>query len=109
VVVDVSPRGYAPVEIPAGVPVKLIFRAPQGSLNGCNNAIVIPGLNLRLPLKPGDTETPPFIAKNPGFISYSCWMGMIPGRITIVEEAIKVSQAAAEAASLGEKNSRSAP
>jgi hypothetical protein len=100
VVVNVSRRGYAPVEIPAGVPVKLVFRAPQGSLNGCNNAIVIPGLNLRLPLKIGDTETPPFIAKNPGFISYSCWMGMIPGRITIVEEAPEVSQAAANTAPL---------
>ena len=85
VVVDVSSRGYAPVSIPAGVPVKLVFRATERSLNGCNNAIVIPALNLRLRLKPGDTESPVFIVEKPGILAYSCWMGMIPGRIDVVE------------------------
>lgn len=86
VVVEVSNRGYATVSIPVGVPVKLVFRATARSLNGCNNAIVIPSLNLRLRLRPGDTATPVFMADAPGRILYSCWMGMIPGIINVVEQ-----------------------
>ncbi|MDO9508486.1 MAG: sulfite exporter TauE/SafE family protein [Thermovirgaceae bacterium] len=85
VVVNVTSRGYASVRAVAGVPIRLIFRAGPGAINGCNNAIVIPSLQLKLSLKQGDTEAPVFTPEKAGIINYSCWMGMIPGRIEIVE------------------------
>lgn len=80
----VGPRGYEPITVKAGVPVKWTLQADAKSLNGCNYAIVIPALELSLTLEPGDNVLE-FTPQKSGVIPFSCWMGMIRSQI-IVED-----------------------
>jgi sulfite exporter TauE/SafE/copper chaperone CopZ len=76
---------YQPITVKAGAPVKLTIHADPGTINGCNNAIVIPAFNLQAKLKVGDTVLE-FTPQKPGVYRYSCWMGMIRSTITVVED-----------------------
>ncbi|MDR3315526.1 MAG: sulfite exporter TauE/SafE family protein [Coriobacteriales bacterium] len=77
-------RGSYPVlQIESGVPVKWVIEAPEGSINGCNNALVIPEYGIEYQFKPG-TNIIEFIPTKTGTYSYSCWMGMIRSTITVV-------------------------
>lgn len=63
-----------------GVPVKWIIDGQE--INGCNNAIQVPKLNLKFDIKPG-IQTIEFTPNTEGVISWSCWMGMIPGTFIV--------------------------
>lgn len=82
VTVNVTSGGYQAVTVKAGIPVKLVFHAEQGSLNGCNGSIVIPKYNIQQKLSVGDTVVQ-FTPTETGTIPYSCWMGMIRSTITV--------------------------
>ena len=43
-------RGYPDITVKAGVPVRWVIHAGEGKITGCNNEMVIPALNLRVPL-----------------------------------------------------------
>ena len=77
-------RGYPDITVKAGVPVRWIIHADEGKITGCNNEMVIPALDLRVPLQEGDNVVE-FTAEGPGVIPYTCWMGMLHGSITVVE------------------------
>jgi len=89
VYVNVAPRGYEPIAVQIGIPVKMIFVVAPGNLNGCNNAIIIPSLNIQKPLIVGET-TVEFTPQQVGEIRYACWMNMIRSTITVVEDLSKV-------------------
>lgn len=76
--------GYSPalVYIKKDIPTKFIIDGKQ--LTGCNNAIVIPSLNIQKELQEGEN----IIEFTPGNtdIGYSCWMGMIRGNIKVVDD-----------------------
>jgi sulfite exporter TauE/SafE/copper chaperone CopZ len=76
--------GYPHITVKAGVPVKWIIDAPPGSINGCNQTILIPGLNLEYTFEEGENVIE-FTPETPGEIPYSCWMGMIRAVITVEE------------------------
>ncbi|HWQ50170.1 MAG TPA: sulfite exporter TauE/SafE family protein [Terriglobales bacterium] len=81
----VSSRGYEPIEVQKGIPVKWTLQASAGSLNGCNNAIVIPEYDLQVDLKAGDNLIE-FTPDRSGTFVFSCWMGMVRSSIVVTSE-----------------------
>lgn len=79
----VSGGGYEPIKVQQGIPVKWTLNVPSGSLNGCNNAIVIPEYDLQIDLKTGDNLIE-FTPDRSGTFVFSCWMGMVRSSITVV-------------------------
>lgn len=78
--------GYPAITVQEGTPVKWMIDAPQGSINGCNNRMIIPEYNIEYEFKTGENIIE-FTPIKTGKISYSCWMGMIRSDITVVEES----------------------
>ena len=77
-------QGYPDITVRADVPVRWVIHADEEKITGCNNEMVIPALDLRVPLSPGDNIVE-FTVDEPGVIPYTCWMGMLNGSITAVE------------------------
>ncbi len=77
-------QGYPDITVRAGIPVRWVIHAEEEKITGCNNEMVIPALDLRVPLSPGDNIVE-FTVNEPGVIPYTCWMGMLNGSITVVE------------------------
>jgi sulfite exporter TauE/SafE/copper chaperone CopZ len=76
---------YAPISVQVGVPVRWTIHAEPGTLNGCNNRIVIPEYGrMQKKLEIGDNVVE-FTPTRSGTFVYSCWMGMIRGRITVLD------------------------
>ena len=75
---------YPDITVKVGVPVRWTIHAEAEKITGCNNEMVIPALDLRVPLSPGDNIVE-FTADEPGVIPYTCWMGMLRGSITATE------------------------
>jgi len=73
---------YQPLVLYAGVPVKWTIVVEKGSLNGCNNEIIIPDYELQHKLSLGENVIE-FTPTRPGTITYTCWMGMISSKITV--------------------------
>ncbi len=77
---------YEPNEfkIRAGIPVR--WEISNQGVSGCSNAIIAKGLfdgEVRLNKELNVKE---FTPQNPGKYKFSCWMGMISGIITVVDE-----------------------
>ena len=79
------PGRYEPITVQKGIPVKWIIQAKKSDINGCNNEIVIPAFNKSVKLEVGDNIIE-FVPDKTGTFTYSCWMGMIRSRITVVED-----------------------
>ena len=77
-------HSYPDIIVRAGIPVRWTIHADAGRITGCNNEMVIPALNLRIPLEEGDNVVE-FTVDTPGVIDYTCWMGMLHGSITVQE------------------------
>ena len=82
VTTQLTSRGYEPIVVQQGIPVKWNLQADTKSLNGCNNAIVIPAYNIQKDLVPGDNIIE-FTPTESGVVNFSCWMGMIRSTITV--------------------------
>jgi sulfite exporter TauE/SafE/copper chaperone CopZ/plastocyanin domain-containing protein len=76
---------YVPFVVKAGVPLKWIIRVTPDDLNGCNNPVTVPSYGIRKTLVPGDNLIE-FTPKQEGVIGYTCWMGMVSSRITVVSD-----------------------
>ncbi|MDR2793113.1 MAG: sulfite exporter TauE/SafE family protein [Treponema sp.] len=76
---------YPAITVYAGIPVKWTINAPQGSINGCNNRMIIREYRIEHRFTPGENVIE-FTPDKTGRFSYSCWMGMIRSSITVVEE-----------------------
>jgi len=83
---DVTRSGFSPNKfvLEKGVPVKWEINAKE--LTGCNREILVPDYDLDIKLKQG-IQTVEFTPTEEGTISWSCWMGMIPGSF-IVKESV---------------------
>ncbi len=84
ITMEVNRYGWEPdvFRLKKGIPVKWIINGKE--INNCNNEIVVPGLNIKFKVRPGQ-QIVEFIPEKVGQIPWSCWMGMIPGTF-IVEE-----------------------
>ncbi|GBU22081.1 heavy metal transporter [Fibrobacteres bacterium R8-0-B4] len=80
-----KPRSaYPSITVEAGRPVRWEIEASPFSLNGCNNKIIIPEYRIEYAFKPG-INVIEFTPTRKGKFQYTCWMGMIPGMITVVD------------------------
>ncbi len=82
---DVTRSGWVPNKfiLKKGVPVKWIINGKE--ITNCNRAIQVPKLGLNFNIKPGE-QVIEFTPKEEGVISWSCWMGMIPGSFIVKAE-----------------------
>lgn len=80
----VNNKGFVPnaFYVQKGIPVKWIIDGKE--LNTCNNAIIVPSMDLQKVVKSGEN----IIEFTPSDkdISFSCWMGMIGGVIRVVDK-----------------------
>lgn len=76
-------NGYTPnvLYVKKGIPVKWIIDGKQ--ITSCNNAIVVPSLNIKKQLDNGENIIE--FTPNDKDINFSCWMGMINGVIRVVD------------------------
>lgn len=87
---EVNRYGWSPDKfvLQKGIPVKWIINGKE--INGCNNAIQVPKYNLQFDVKPGE-QIIEFTPTDTGTISWSCWMGMIPGVFVVVDDLTNVN------------------
>jgi sulfite exporter TauE/SafE len=83
--IEVQSGSYKKVMVQAGIPVKFDIHAADGKLNGCNNTVIIPSLNIKKRLYEGDNIIE-FTPEKAGTIGYSCWMSMIRSQIIVVDD-----------------------
>ncbi len=77
---------YPDITVQAGVPVKWVIDAPEGSINGCNNRILIQDYGIEYTFHMGENIIE-FTPASAGTVHYSCWMGMIRGNIFVTDGA----------------------
>jgi sulfite exporter TauE/SafE/plastocyanin domain-containing protein len=82
---SLNPGRYPAITVRAGIPVRWAINAPQGSINGCNNRMIIREYGVEHRFTPGENIIE-FTPERTGKFSYSCWMGMIRSSITVVAE-----------------------
>ena len=74
---------YEPIIVEVGKPVKWNIQVSNGSLNGCNNQIIIRPYDIAKSLEMGDNIIE-FTPIDAGTYTYSCWMGMLRSKIYVV-------------------------
>jgi len=79
-----APHQYPSITVKVGVPVKWIINAPMGSINGCNNRILIREYGIEHAFNYGENVIEFTPAKTGQFL-YTCWMGMMRATITVVD------------------------
>lgn len=85
VTTKLHPGSYEPITVQKGVPVKWVIQADNKDINGCNNEIFVPKYNIEKKLEAGDNIIE-FTPTESGTFAYSCWMGMIRSKISVVDD-----------------------
>ena len=80
-----APHQYPSITVKAGIPVKWLINAPLGSINGCNNRILVSEYGIEHAFKYGENVIEFTPAKSGKFL-YTCWMGMMRATITVVDD-----------------------
>ncbi|MDR2597473.1 MAG: sulfite exporter TauE/SafE family protein [Treponema sp.] len=80
-----EPGRYPAITVRQGIPVRWTINAPPGSINGCNNRMIIREYNIQYTFKQGDNVIN-FTPVKAGKFRYSCWMAMIRSTITVLAE-----------------------
>jgi sulfite exporter TauE/SafE/plastocyanin domain-containing protein len=86
---------YPAITVQQGLPVRWIIDAPAGSINGCNNRMIIREYGIEHRFRPGENVIE-FTPSKTGKFTYSCWMGMIRSSITVVAEGGGIAEAEPE-------------
>lgn len=94
---DVDARGFTPNSfvLKKDVPVKWVINGIE--MNSCNNAIQVPSMNLAFDVEHG-RQVIEFTPTEVGVISWSCWMGMIPGNFIVTDSGVASGAQVAAAA-----------
>ncbi|MCH3963696.1 MAG: sulfite exporter TauE/SafE family protein [Clostridium sp.] len=88
---ELESDSFTPIEVIKGIPVKWNLHVDEKNLNECNKAIQIPEYNVKKNLKVGDNIIE-FTPDRGGEFVYTCWMGMIKSKITVVDSIDKLNQ-----------------
>lgn len=80
---SLEPNAYPSFSVHAGKPVRLELQADPRSLNGCNGSVVMPEWGVKKDLVEG-LNIIEFTPAEPGEYVYSCWMGMIRAKVTVL-------------------------
>lgn len=88
---NVTRNGWEPdtFALEEGVPVKWIIDGQE--ITNCNKAIQVPKYGLKFDIKQGE-QTIEFTPTETGVVSWSCWMGMIPGKFIVTEPGVAVKE-----------------
>lgn len=76
---------YPEITVYSGIPVKWIINVPEEVINGCNCKMVISAYGIIYEFTPGENVIE-FTPGESGTVPYTCWMGMINGKINIVDK-----------------------
>ncbi len=82
---NLEPGTYPMITVQKGIPVVWNIKADKENINGCNRTMVIPNYDIQIDFKPGDNIIK-FTPTESGTYAYSCWMGMIRGNITVIDD-----------------------
>ncbi|MDR1230867.1 MAG: sulfite exporter TauE/SafE family protein [Spirochaetaceae bacterium] len=96
-VVDSTLRGgrYPAIVVRQGLPVRWTIDAPAGSINGCNNRMIIREYGIEYRFKTG-ANVIEFMPEKAGRFTYSCWMGMIRSTITVVADGEAIAESGSD-------------
>ncbi len=84
VTAELTPGRYPYIIVEKDVPVVFTISADESAINGCNQSLVIPAYGIEQALQPGDNVIS-FTPGQSGLADYTCWMGMLQGRILVVD------------------------
>ncbi|MDD3174145.1 MAG: sulfite exporter TauE/SafE family protein, partial [Herbinix sp.] len=84
---------YEAIVVQKGIPVKWTIQAEEGEINGCNGSIIVQKYGIQKELKVGDNVIE-FTPTESGTVPYSCWMGMIRSKITVVDDLSNIESSA---------------
>ena len=76
---------YPEITVYSGIPVKWTINVPEEVINGCNCKMVISAYGITHEFAPGENVIE-FTPGKSGTVPYTCWMGMINGKINIVDK-----------------------
>lgn len=82
--IEVKRNAYETIIIQNNIPVQFNLIAKEGSLNGCNNPIMINSFNIKEKMIIGNNIIN-FTPTKTGTYVYTCWMSMIRSQIIVVE------------------------
>lgn len=74
---------YPEITVYSGIPVKWTINVPEEVINGCNYKVVLSVYGITHEFTPGNNVIE-FTPGEPGSVQYTCWMGMINGKINII-------------------------
>jgi sulfite exporter TauE/SafE len=80
--IDNSGWNPSVLTVKKGIPVRWTVIARQ--LTSCNSGLKVPKLGISKMFKNGETAVFEFTPNETGTIPFTCWMGMIPGRIEVI-------------------------
>jgi sulfite exporter TauE/SafE/copper chaperone CopZ len=90
--------GYTPktLYVQKGMPLKWVINGEE--ITGCNNTIVVPGMDIQQKLQSGNN----LIEFTPGSedLNFSCWMGMKRGVIKVVDDLEAITASGSDGISL---------
>lgn len=75
---------YPDITVQAGIPVKWVIEAPEGSINGCNYVMLLEEYGIEHMFTEGENVIE-FTPTESGTVQYTCWMGMIRGNIFVTD------------------------
>ncbi|MCE5187694.1 MAG: sulfite exporter TauE/SafE family protein [Eubacteriales bacterium] len=81
---NLNPSVYPFIIVQKGIPVELTITANESDITGCNQTVVFPAYNVKKTLTAGDNVIQ-FTPEEAGLVPYTCWMGMLDGRILVVD------------------------
>ena len=76
---------YPNITVKAGTPSSWIIDVPKGALNGCNYRMVLRAYGISHTFSEGE-DVIEFTPEETGTVNYTCWMGMIRGKIFVTDE-----------------------
>lgn len=75
---------YPEITVYSGVPVKWTINVPQEVINGCNYKMIMQTYGITHEFTAGKNVIE-FVPGEAGTVQYTCWMGMIYGKINIID------------------------
>ena len=75
---------YPEITVYSGIPVKWTINVPEEVINGCNCKMVISTYGITHEFTSGENVIE-FTPGESGTVPYTCWMGMINGKINIID------------------------
>ena len=88
---SIKTDSFPPIIVQKGIPVKWTINVKAENINNCNKSMIIQTYKLQKDFSVGENLVE-FTPESEGDIIYTCWMGMIKSKITVVDDLSKVNK-----------------